>query len=222
MIVHSHRIPAGTPAGGQFASVGRGEADGVRLAEPTDRPAPVYSVTGAVALSGVAEPIGQTWAPATPTPAVDPTAVVDDARVSYTYSAEDQRHLLAGVTGEEQHRYTADRCGYLAVALHQRTGWPLVVFADGYDHDDPPPHPGWVHAGVLTPDGRFLDIDGPGDWGRHWDQWVDYVDEGEDEATVEQIDPALFTAHDFHPTEDDHDVADRVLRAIGLAHLART
>ena len=67
--------------------------------------------------------------------------------------------------------YTNGQCHALAVALHHATGWPLVwvgpeeccydIDCAEYDDDE-----GWClcqieHVGVLTPDGAFLDIEGP-------------------------------------------------------------
>lgn len=223
--------------GGRFTTLPAGEAAGVQLididhlfddpaasTEPDASASWVYATTDPALANGTAELIGQTWAPRQAAELVDPDAVVDDTKIAYVTvrGSGYEFKQLEGITDDEEHRYTADRCGYLAVALHERTGWPLVVFADGYDHDSPPPHPGWVHAGVLAPDGRFLDVNGPVDWSSHWDKWVEYVDEDLDEATVEEIDPELFASNDFTPNAADRDVADRALKALGLGHLART
>jgi len=48
-------------------------------------------------------------------------------------------------------------CGYLALAIHELTGYPLALFTN-LDGDE---SRGWHgHAAVMLPDGRFLDIQG--------------------------------------------------------------
>lgn len=51
--------------------------------------------------------------------------------------------------------FTTGACGYLAVALHDLTGWPI------YAEYDPPPHDDYVaHMWVENPDGCAVDIGG--------------------------------------------------------------
>lgn len=49
-------------------------------------------------------------------------------------------------------RFTEGDCHYLARALHRRTGWSMAAFSCGGEPD--------LHAFVLTPDGRVLDVQG--------------------------------------------------------------
>lgn len=58
------------------------------------------------------------------------------------------------VDADTREFFTAGCCHMLAGALHELTGWPLIALHR--EHDD---H--WLHVGVETPDGRFLDINGP-------------------------------------------------------------
>lgn len=51
----------------------------------------------------------------------------------------------------DQGRFTQGDCHILARRLHRLTGWPLCAF--GWGGPD-------LHAFVLMPDGRYLDIDG--------------------------------------------------------------
>lgn len=67
--------------------------------------------------------------------------------------------------------FTSGWCHVLALEVHDRTGWPVVVVSDG-------PHGpvGWVHAGVQLPDGRVLDVRGAHDplrWLAEWEEVVD-------------------------------------------------
>jgi hypothetical protein len=67
----------------------------------------------------------------------------------------------ASITPRDVHRFTAGDCHQLALRLHQLTGWPLVAF-DGGDGEP------LVHAGVMTPDGRVVDVRGL----QTQDQWL--------------------------------------------------
>lgn len=61
----------------------------------------------------------------------------------------------AALFGERDvQRFTEGDCHVLARALHLRTGWPIMAFVD--KHDDQPD----LHAFVLMPDGRALDVQG--------------------------------------------------------------
>ncbi|MFC3986632.1 hypothetical protein [Streptosporangium jomthongense] len=51
------------------------------------------------------------------------------------------------------------QCQMLALAIHERTGWPLWVA----EQQLPTGAWSWAHVGVQTPDGRWLDIEGPRD-----------------------------------------------------------
>jgi hypothetical protein len=77
----------------------------------------------------------------------------------------------------------------LADELHARTGWPVVALGDGADGVV-----GWVHAGVVTPAGLVLDVEGlhePQDWAERWGAAADAY--GEDH---EDYDSDAVWAHD--------------------------
>lgn len=77
----------------------------------------------------------------------------------------------AGVGAHSREVFTNEHCAVLADALHARTGWPIVAMGDGPDGVV-----GWVHAGVLTPGGLIVDVDGlhePADWAERWGDYVD-------------------------------------------------
>jgi hypothetical protein len=130
-------------------------------------------------------PTGQ-WAPVavrtprTPRPAPGPQQDREPAADPVT---DAWQHYLAGpgaqhdeqgltrpaITDEAtRDRYLFGDCWMLAEAVHARTGWPYAVVADGAQDMDGQPtddldgaaRVGWTHAGVLTPDGRVLDVDG--------------------------------------------------------------
>jgi len=50
-------------------------------------------------------------------------------------------------------RFTEGDCHYLARAIHERTGWPMMTFSDRFGP--------CLHAFVLMPDLRALDVEGP-------------------------------------------------------------
>lgn len=62
--------------------------------------------------------------------------------------------LTPGVIDDDAEEFFGHgHCGMLAGALHEQSGgWPIAVITRG-DF--------WCHAGVITPDRRFLDIYGP-------------------------------------------------------------
>lgn len=79
---------------------------------------------------------------------------------------EEEAARLELLTEEDDERFTEGSCGELAKALHERTGWPIVLVADGTDGPA-----GWVHAAVQSPDGRVLDVMGwhdPDVWLGRW------------------------------------------------------
>jgi hypothetical protein len=61
-----------------------------------------------------------------------------------------------------QRWFTRGACGGLALAMHERTGWPLVVIrADKiYGEHTTAAAPTWVHLLVRHPSGMLLDIEG--------------------------------------------------------------
>lgn len=79
--------------------------------------------------------------------------------------------------------YTYGGCEELADAMHEITGWPVVVVGDRGGVV------GWVHAGVQVPSGEILDAGGrhsPEEWLESWVVWVDAYGEG-----VKGYDPDL-------------------------------
>lgn len=69
-------------------------------------------------------------------------------------------------------RYTQRDCEQLAITLSQLTGWPVVVVSDGQTEN----FIGYIHAGVLTPRGTVLDVQGehePDEWLDHYAAYLD-------------------------------------------------
>jgi hypothetical protein len=104
------------------------------------------------------------------------------------------RELTPGVIdGEAVAYFGYGACALLAVELHRITGWaPAVVCVDDHTRDGG----GWVHAGVLAPDGRFVDIHGARDRQRVVADWASHAG-----ARVQPLgdEPELlaFTGDDF-------------------------
>ncbi|WP_068929336.1 hypothetical protein [Planobispora rosea] len=72
-----------------------------------------------------------------------------------TYHGRTQVTVRPGVVDAEAiELFGYAHCHRLAWAMHQRTGWPFGVV----EQDDLPGR--WVHVGLLTPTGTFLDIHG--------------------------------------------------------------
>lgn len=126
--------------------------------------------------------------------------------------------LLPGVTAEDVQKYTAGRCADLALSINEATGWPIYLV--GYYGDDEDV-PGWTHAVVKTPDGRFLDVEG-------FHDEIDLVDGIYGDVAMEDIsDQGLDTepemievsaddlrrTSDSATTEDSNRVAELVLAA---------
>lgn len=100
--------------------------------------------------------------------------LVSDVTISFTVNppttrkAQDAFALRPGVADEEAvELFAYGYCTLLAGALHDRSGWELAAIEhpDGplaeEDEPDPWTRARWTHVGVITPDGRFLDIHGP-------------------------------------------------------------
>ena len=79
------------------------------------------------------------------------------------------------ITEEDRELYTSDKCDDLAQALHEKTGYPIWVVADEENGK-----PGWIHAGVMTPDGQWLDVNGKQDPADVDNQWADFWGEFSD------------------------------------------
>lgn len=78
---------------------------------------------------------------------------------------------VRGVTDVDVATFTESACNVLADQISKRTGWPVVLVADG-----PNGVVGSVHAGVRTPDGLVVDVEGchtEADW---LDRWAVDVD----------------------------------------------
>lgn len=121
------------------------------------------------------------------------------------------------------------QCQMLALAIHERTGWPLWIAEQQF----PTGAWSWTHIGVQTPAGQWLDIDGPrdskevaawlGQWGlpvrlrlltlAEWHVqlgrpvdtlttwWRTQITGEEAIALVEIFAEAVLTANDLHPND---------------------
>lgn len=80
----------------------------------------------------------------------------------------------------EIRQYTESDCWILAQELHSLTGWSYAAIRDTAEDVNGNPSTsekdtvryGWVHLGLSTPDGKFLDIRGiqsPSEALNHWD-----------------------------------------------------
>lgn len=88
--------------------------------------------------------------------------------------------------------FTNQHCAALADEMHERTGWPVVTVGDG-----PNGVVGWVHAGVLAPDGRIVDVCGAhraDEWLTSWAEDVDAY--GADDDQYDDDDVSIYTADD--------------------------
>jgi hypothetical protein len=64
----------------------------------------------------------------------------------------DHRHCLdPRMEGDDYELFTEGDCHHLALALHERTGWPLMIVSGRSTVE---------HAFVMRPDGLALDING--------------------------------------------------------------
>ncbi len=66
-------------------------------------------------------------------------------------------------------------CEVLADALADVTGWPVVLISDS--------NGGWCHAGVASPSGQVLDVDGGHDRDEWLEAWAGFMDG--DDAGIE-------------------------------------
>jgi len=85
-------------------------------------------------------------------------------------SLKDGEYVLTeGVIDDQaRHVFSHGYCAELALALHRRTGWPIVSAGVWDDHNRLIPG---AHFGVLVPDGRVLDIEGASEiysWAGRW------------------------------------------------------
>ena len=72
-----------------------------------------------------------------------------------------------GFTADELAAFSTGDCGYLALALHEETGWDVVTISpvEAAETDF------WYHAGAVMPDGRILDIKGAWSEDEFYDLW---------------------------------------------------
>ena len=96
------------------------------------------------------------------------------------------------ITDDDVDWFSHGHCVDLAVALHERTGWPFAVVADGNDVEGVTP---WVHIGVQRPDGAIVDVNGASDPDEWTEEWGSFAAECNDDFTetglVVEADPAL-------------------------------
>lgn len=65
--------------------------------------------------------------------------------------------------------FTSSDCWLLALNVHEKTGFPIVLCS--LDEDVPEEDMAWVHVGVGLPDGRIMDIEGIftiDEWMENW------------------------------------------------------
>ncbi|MFE6967200.1 hypothetical protein ACFVAJ_19055 [Agromyces sp. NPDC057679] len=121
------------------------------------------------------------------------------------------------ITGQDVDRFTGGSCGALAAELAARTGWPVVLIADG-----PAGPTGWVHAGVRTPAGRIVDVEGEhdaDDWLERWAAMVDAYGEdhdGYDPDQVDIIDAAAWNSGDWEDEQVTAELGTDAARIAGL------
>lgn len=84
----------------------------------------------------------------------------EDGRV--VMAMNNWRDLEIGVIdGEAVSWFMYGNCGALALAMHDITGWDLVVLHGDAQATDP--ERTWIHVLVRNPAGELLDIEGAGD-----------------------------------------------------------
>lgn len=62
-------------------------------------------------------------------------------------------------------RFTEGDCHFLAREINRRTGWPMFTFVSEYGPD--------LHAFVMRPDGKVLDVEGLQDCKQFRAKWDD-------------------------------------------------
>ena len=152
-----------------------------------------------------------------------PAGVSDGGRFVATVRTEPAVSLEStspapGITEDDDDMFANGYCHVLAKALHERTGWPMVVVSDGPDGVV-----GWVHAGVRRPDGKILDVRGETDetwWVSNWGDVIDAYADDFDEFDGDLINGYDWT-DDMDPEPADPAVVQRaaVVADLLLAHL---
>lgn len=77
--------------------------------------------------------------------------------------------------------FTCGDCWVLARTLHRKTGWDYIYASTE--------NGGWAHVGVITPDGKVLDIEGLSDRERWSAQWGALSLLQTQEGIFEEVDP---------------------------------
>lgn len=147
----------------------------------------------------------------------------------YAQLAHDTGPLTPGVIDDAAiEAYTNGGCWYLAWWLHELTGYPIAVIG-GYDPDldyidDSSPWHGysWVHVGVTTPEGLFLDINGPADMNDAMEQYLIYEDVYTEEQCLQELPADQFVSViSFDPDLVDEKTAtltESLAHAVLVAH----
>lgn len=105
----------------------------------------------------------------------------------------DASKLTPGVIdGYARRAFKYGACAALAIAMHDKLGWPIVAITDAHNvHDG---KAGWgsaLHWAVRRPDGKLIDIDGAHDESDLVDAYHGEADEGEAAAGQSSRDIAV-------------------------------
>ena len=98
------------------------------------------------------------------------------------------------ITDGDVDEFTTGMCGVLAVALHDATGWPIMLVVDEAGRTDEG-LPWWVHAGVRTPEGGFLDVKGVNDFADVLSDWAWDADAWPVATWMVEVDVEEFRPH---------------------------
>lgn len=84
------------------------------------------------------------------------------------------------IDGYARRVFTAGACGAIALALHDRFGWPLIAITEADNvHEGIAGGGSSVHYMVRVPDGRLLDILGLHTDEEALEEWGGHTDDGE-------------------------------------------
>ncbi len=95
----------------------------------------------------------------------------------------------------DRERFTCGDCHILAKAIEDRTGWPLHAMQEKAEGNLPT-----LHAFVIMPDGRALDVDGPSEVTDFLDRWrrqASSILTGYRQVTIEEIEEDWGTTEVF-------------------------
>ena len=84
--------------------------------------------------------------------------------------------MIPGITEADVCRFTEGDCHILAYALNKRTSYPIATFYYEEDYK----HCGDIHAFILLPGGRVLDVTGIHAQKDFYREWITRHDYGED------------------------------------------